>query len=145
MSFKDFWKKNPYATPRFEKAMSQTELERARKIINDMQEEGRPSSMIIKRLGDVFPKLRPEWKAARAYWTETKKIDTKEVKEFAGDLGFKHYKVILSPSACPLCRKKSDNGSKVFDAREVVTAAKSYGKFVPWHPNCYCIAIPLAD
>ncbi len=63
--------------------------------------------------------------------------------DLAGDLGFKNYKVVLSPSACAVCRRKTNNGAKVFGEAEVMQKAGEYGKFVPFHPNCYCVAVPF--
>lgn len=138
--FKSFWKTSKDQL--FEKNMALTvsELTGVQDKIARLQAKGLPSSRIIDALQRFNPKLSDRYRAEAAYWTEVKRIDTEEVAELGDELGISKYKVVLSPSACRLCREKTNNGNKIFSQKEVQKTG--YGQFVPWHPNCYCVAIP---
>lgn len=130
---------------RMEKArkMSESELTEARGMIALYNKRKKTAKQIIKALSKRFGKLADEVDAARVYWTETKKADTEAVHEISSELGFTKYKVILSPSACEVCRKKTDGGRKVFKSSEITKSG--YGHAPPFHPNCYCILVPHSD
>jgi hypothetical protein len=120
--------------------LSKSEIEFCRDIIKDSQKKGLTSSKTIALLQKTVPKLAEKWRAERVYWTEVKKDDTDMVANAGDDLGIDKYRVILSPHACPLCIRKTDNGEKIFKSNE---AEKSgYGHVPPFHPNCYCLWIP---
>lgn len=127
----------------FEKAdaLSKSELSTISNIIIKLQAKGFPSSEIITHLQKSSPKLAERWKAERAYWTEVKRDDTEKVGEAGDYLGIERYKTILSPNPCPICIKKTANGTKIFKSSEV--AKSGYGYVPPFHPNCYCILIPI--
>lgn len=141
MNYKDWHKSNPFVMPRLEKKasdFSNEELTEARGLIALYNKKGKIASKAIKALMEKFGK--DEAAAARVYWTETKRADVKATSELGDELGITKYKVILSPNACKVCRKKTENGNKVFDKKQVEKAG--VGKFVPFHPNCYCIMVP---
>jgi len=139
-SFKDFWKNAHAAT--FEKtALTKSEILEVQDRITKLQSKGLPSSKIITALQKLNPKLSERWKAERAYWTEVKKDDTDTVGEAGDDLGISKYKVILSPNACPTCVHKTSDGSKIFKNSDLEKSG--YGHVPPFHPNCYCILIPV--
>jgi DNA repair exonuclease SbcCD ATPase subunit len=121
--------------------LTRKEMELARSIIEEDRAKSVMSSKTIEKLQSALPKLNEEWKAARVYWTETKREDTEIVAEAGEDLGLDKYRVILSPNACPVCEKKTDNGRKVFKQEEIDKAG--YGHAPPFHPNCYCFALPV--
>lgn len=142
--FKQFWNSyNSQDAYSFEKAekLSKSEIEFVRSVIGEKQRKGWISSKIIKYLQKTVPKLNEEWKASRAYWTETKHEDTQLIAQAGDDLEIEDYKVILSPDACELCRKKTHNGGKIFKSSEVQKAG--FGHVPPFHPSCYCILIPI--
>ena len=122
-----------------DRPLSQKELMEVRSTIIKLQKQGKPSGKIIQVLQKMNAKLFEKWRAERTYFTEMKLMDTKIVHEAAKDLGVTKYRVVLSPSACPICVKKSNNGKKIFDDSEVKKAGDG---FIPWHPNCYCVLIP---
>ena len=137
--FSEHWKSRPFELPTFEKAkLSRDELTKAREIIREWQEKNRPAYDIIEYIqrGLKIDKYRAE----RVYWTETKKNDRIATTQLGTEVGFTHYKAILSPSACPLCRKKTDNGNKIFTTKEVQKSG--YGESIPFHPGCYCVLVP---
>ena len=139
--FKQYWK----SMTEFAKsnALTKSEIDFVRSVIGEKQRRGWISSKIIKHLQESVPKLSEKYRAEQAYWTEVKHQDTKLIAEAGDDLGIDSYKVILSPDACELCRKKTDNGTKIFTSAEVNKAG--YGNFVPFHPNCYCVLIPVVS
>ena len=67
-------------------------------------------------------------------------MDTKVVAEAAEELGVTKYRVVLSPSACPECEKKTAGGSKKFSNDDMKKSG--YGHVPPFHPNCYCVLLP---
>jgi protein-disulfide isomerase-like protein with CxxC motif len=141
--FKQFWKANS-GGELFEKsaALSKSEIMEVQKKIAELQGKGLPSSKIINALQKFNSKLMEKYRAEAAYWTGVKANDTQTVAQIGDDLGISKYKVILSPSACELCREKTNNGTKIFDQKDI--SKTGYGKFVPWHVNCYCILVPWA-
>lgn len=143
MTYKEWHKANVFVIPRLEKEekMSDEELTEARALIALYNKKHKTATQTIKALSNKFRKLASEPDAARVYWTETKKADVKATHELGKEIGFTKYRTILSPNACALCRRKSNNGTKVFSNADL--AKSGYGEFVPWHPNCYCITVPL--
>lgn len=140
--FKEFWLANS-GGELFEKkeSLTEPEIKKVQEKIAELQDKGLPSSKIIAALQKFNSKLSEKYRAEAAYWTEVKAQDTKIVGDIGDDLGISKYKVILSPNACKLCREKTDNGRKIFTQKDVEKSG--YGQFVPWHPNCYCIAVPV--
>lgn len=140
MRFFDFWKSTPFQLPSFEKAkLSRDELTKAREIIRELQEKNRPAYDIVSTIQRTL-KIN-QYRAQRVFDTEVKRNDVVATRSLGRDIGFTKYKVILSPNACPLCIEKSNNGRKVFSDADVHKTG--YGQFVPWHPNCYCITVPV--
>lgn len=121
-------------------ALTFDELSMVRRTINKYRNAGKPSSYIISKLQEQFGKLSETYKAERAFWTELKRMDTSDVGIASDELKIDKFRVILSPNACPQCRKKTDNGSKVFSGDEM--EKDGYGHVPPFHPNCYCIIVP---
>lgn len=141
-TFADFWKIQNARDDAFEKvALTKSELVSIQQAISLLQKKGLPSSEIITALQKKNAKLRERWKAERAYWTEVKMADTQKVGDIGEDIGFDNYQVILSPNACKTCRRKSDNGTKIFKNQDIEKSG--YGHVPPFHPNCYCILIPV--
>lgn len=123
------------------KKTNEDDLTEARALIALYNKRHKTATQTIKAIADQLGK--DEVDAARIYWTETKRADTKATRELGGDLGFTKYKVILSPSACKVCRKKTDEGQRVFKTSEIKKTG--YGHAPPFHPNCYCILVPHVD
>lgn len=121
--------------------MSSEKISQARSLIALYNKKHKTASQTIKALMQKFGEDQSS--AARVYWTETKRNDTKAVQEIGKEIGFDKFKVILSPSACAVCRKKTEDGDKVFKARELNKSG--YGHAPPFHPNCYCILVPHVD
>jgi len=136
--FSDYWKASLYGIEKSK--LTKGEIVEVREKISQLQSRGLSSSKIISEL-QKMPKLSERWKAERAYWTESKRDDSELVGDAGEDLGLTEYKVILSPSACPFCVKKTDNGSKIFKQTDIEKGG--YGHIPPFHPNCYCITIPV--
>ncbi len=122
-------------------ALTKAELIGIQNTIAELQKKGLPSSKIIEALQKQNKKIAEKWRAERAFWTEVKSFDTKKIGEAGEELDITKYKIILSPNACKTCRMKSDNGRKIFTQKDI--AKTGYGQFIPWHPNCYCLAIPV--
>lgn len=143
MSFKQWWKSTIHGESPFEKVerLSKSEIQAVQSVIVRLQEQGLPSSEIITRLQAITPKLSERWKAERAYWTEVKRDDTDKVGDAGDYLGIEQYKTILSPHPCPICVSKTNNGARIFKSSEV--SKSGYGHVPPFHPNCYCILIPV--
>lgn len=139
--FKTYWK----LTYEFTKAekLSKSEIEFVRHFIVDSKRKKFTSSKTISLLQKAVPKLSEKWRAERAYWTEEKRADTMLIATAGDDLGISSYKVILSPDACKICRQKSQDGRKLFKTAEVEKVG--YGHVPPFHPNCYCILIPVSN
>jgi len=122
-------------------ALTEKELADVQWFIEHQRNRGETSSAIIKKLQKFNHKLSNLFNAERAFWTEVKRAESVEVLQLAAKVGIKEYKVILSPSACELCSQKTEHGEKVFSTREMYKSG--YGHIPPFHPNCYCIAIPI--
>lgn len=121
-------------------SLTQKEIRDLKNYIKALRDKNAPSSVIISHLQKFSPKIQEKWKAERAYYTEIKSIDTKIVAEAAAELGVDKYRVVLSPSACDTCREKTAGGSKKFTNDDMQKSG--YGHVPPFHPNCYCVAIP---
>lgn len=141
MNFTDFWKQHQYELPKFEKArkLSQDELTKARALIKSYQSKGVIASKAIKRLAKDMG--IPDDHASMVYYTEVKRNDVVATRQLGKKIGFEKYKVILSPNACKVCKQKTNEGRKVFTQAEVQKGG--YGNMVPWHPNCFCIVLPI--
>ncbi len=120
--------------------LSEKELREIQNVIRDMQKKGMNASKIIKYLQNHNDKLRDKNKAERAFWTELKRLDTKQVSTSGKYLDLDKYRVILSPHACEVCRKKTNDGRKIFKSSDL--EKDGYGHIPPFHPNCYCVLIP---
>lgn len=123
------------------KRLNQQEIRAVNETIVRMQKRNVPSSQIITALQKQQPKLSERYKAERAYWTAVKTDDTQKVALAAEELDFDKYRVILSPNACHECIHKTNDGRKIFKNTDI--AKSGYGHVPPFHPNCYCIMIPL--
>lgn len=134
-----------FGKDRMEKSgkMSTEEITQARSLIALYNKQRKTATQTIKALMNKFGKLSDQSAAARVYWTETKRDDTRATRELGEELGFDTYKVVLSPSACQVCRKKTSNGNKIFKSSEI--SKSGYGHAPPFHPNCYCILVPHVD
>ncbi len=122
--------------------LTKSEISEVQKTIRDMQASNQPSSKIIKTLQSKFAKLSEKWKAERAYYTEASRINTDVIHDSSENLEFDTYKVLLSPHACEVCMKKTENGKKIFKSNEISKAG--YGHKPPFHSNCYCLLLPNA-
>lgn len=120
--------------------LTEEELVKIQNSIHEMQGKGMNATSIIKYLQNHNEKLADKYKAERAFWTEVKRMDTEQVGESADNLDLDEFKVILSPHACPLCVKKTNNGEKVFKSTDM--QKDGFGHVPPFHPNCYCIIVP---
>jgi hypothetical protein len=140
MSYNEWHKTHPFQLPRLQKAdsFSDSELPAARSLIAYYNKHRYTATQTIKAIMRKFSVDQAG--AARVYWTETKREDTNAVMELGEEIGFTEYKVILSPSACKLCCKKTQGGAKVFKASELEKSG--HGHKPPFHPNCYCILVP---
>lgn len=123
------------------KRLNKMEIQEVNEAIVRMQKRGLPSSRIITALQKQQPKLADRYKAERAYWTAVKHDDTQKVGMAGEELDFDKYKVILSPNACTVCIDKTKDGTKIFKNADIEKSG--YGHVPPFHPNCYCIMIPL--
>ncbi len=143
MKFNEFWKLQNTTDEEYliKAKLTKSELVQIQDLIHKMQMKGLPSSKIIAALQKSNGKLIDKYVAERAYYTEVKSMETKTVARASEDLGFDTFKVMLSPHACPLCMKKSQNGNKIFKSNEV---RKGNGEVPPFHPNCYCLLLPNA-
>ncbi len=121
--------------------LSEKEIRDIQNTIRDMQNKGANASKIIKYLQDHNDKLKDKYKAERAFWTELKRLDTKQVKVSGNYLDIDKYKVLLSPHACPMCREKTNDGRRIFKSSDFKKAG--YGHVPPFHPNCFCVLIPV--
>jgi hypothetical protein len=119
--------------------LSAKELGELQNIIYRMRKQGKPAMDIISFLQRWNDKLSERWQAKRAFETEDKNIDTTIVLQDAKELDINKFRVLISPDACPECRSKTQNGRKVFSAKEL---SKGVGSRPPFHPNCYCVLLP---
>jgi len=122
-------------------AIRDEDITDARSLIALYNKRHKTATQTIKALMRKFTLDQPA--AARVFWTETKRDDTNAVLDIGKEIGFDTYKVILSPSACPVCVKKTDNGAKIFKAAELEKSG--HGHKPPFHPNCYCVLVPWVD
>ena len=145
MNYNEWHKAHPFQLPRMEKAdkLSDEEVSQARGMIAYYNKHRYTATQTISALQKKFLKLAYQPDAARVYWTETKKADTDATLDLGKDIGFKTFKVVLSPSACKICRKKTDDGARVFKAAELEKSG--FGHKPPFHPNCYCILVPHVE
>lgn len=145
MNYNEWHKSHPLEIPRFGKSdkLSEEEVTEARGLIAYYNKHRYTATQTIKALMRKFGKLAVQHDAARVYWTETKKDDTNATLSLGKDIGFQTFKVILSPSACHICREKTANGDKVFKAAELEKSG--YGHKPPFHPNCFCILVPHVE
>lgn len=132
--FTKFWREEI----RFEKKLTSRELNAVRADISRLNSQGKLSSQVISYLQRTFPKLSERWQAERAFWTETKRMQTTEVKNDAEELEIDKFRVLPNINACPLCLRLSGNGKKIF-------SKKNLDKEPPYHPNCYCVLLPVLD
>lgn len=140
MQFSNYWRAINGET--FKKAdLSVTELKKVQETIARLQKKGLPAYKIINSLQRSVKELSVPYKAKRAFWTELKRMDTEKVLDAGDELDIDKYRVILSPNACKICREKTESGKKIFTSAEVNKSGD--GQFVPWHPNCFCIAVPV--
>ena len=123
-------------------ALTEKEIVDVRRYIKALEGKKATSKIIISHLQKFNPKLKEMWKAERVYYTEIKRSDSKTIGELGNELEAKSYRVILSPSACIECEKKTNKGTKVFKSSDIQKAG--YGFVPPFHPNCYCLLVPHA-
>jgi SPP1 gp7 family putative phage head morphogenesis protein len=142
--FKKYWKlnnklQNDYFIKSSNKALTEKELKEIQQFIFELQQKGLPSSKIIAKLQEYNTKLTEKYRAERVFWTEVKRRESNQVVEAGENLELDEYRWILSPHACKICRKVSNNGKRIFTAKEVAD-----GQVPPaiTHPNCYCILVP---
>jgi len=139
--FKLYWA-NVFGN-RFEKrALTEKELSAARELIAECESKKMMSSQIVRKLQESFPELSEKYRAETVYWTESKRKETNIIAHAGEELVEDEdvtYKIIPSPGACDVCRKKSGNGNFKFKKGEVFT--KDGSMILPFHPNCYCILI----
>lgn len=136
MTFNEYWK-SQYGDVILKARLTTDELQDIREMIKSLS--GKSSSVAITYLQKHFDKLSERWKAERVYWTESKRMDTKEVKADSQELGFDKFRIKPNINACEACKSFSDNGSKVFNKNENVYKGRVAP---PIHPNCYCILLP---
>ena len=138
--FRLFWA-NVYGNRIEKRALTQKELAAARELIVECENKKMLSSQIVRKLQESFPELSEKYRAETVYWTESKRKETNIIAHSSEELDDKvTYKVVPSPAACDVCRKKSGNGNFVFKKDEVFGEKASM--VLPFHPNCYCILIP---
>ncbi len=143
MLFSTYWKllkktEDEYLVKSSDK-LTKRELMDMQNLISEMRKKGKNANAIIKYLQNHNSKLSERYKAERAFFTEVKRNDTKEVYLASEYLDIDEFRVLLSPNACEHCRKKTENGRKTFKSSEV---KKGEGHVPPFHPNCYCVLIP---
>ena len=145
MTYREWHTTHRFEIPRIEKSgkLSSDEITEARSLIALYNKQQKTATQTIGALQNKFHKLADQRDAARVYWTESKRMDTQATTSLSADLGFDTFKVILSPNACTVCRKKTQNGGKIFKTSELQKAG--YGHAPPFHPNCYCIVVPHVD
>jgi hypothetical protein len=136
--FKTFWKNEV----RFEKKLTTDELETVRRDILRLTDMNKISSQIIEYLQNKYPKLKEKWQAERVYWTESKRMDSSDVKTDAQEIGLEKFIVMPNTNACELCMKISGGGKKVFKRADMVYKGRA---FPPCHPNCLCIVLPYVE
>lgn len=123
--------------------LTRKELKELQDIVDRMQGDKKSSSQIIKYLQKWNSKLAEKYQAERALSTESKRLDTSNTINAAKYLDTDKFKCLLSPNACPICRKKTEDGNKVFTTKEL--QKDGFGHKPPFHPNCYCILLPQGE
>lgn len=142
IEFKEYWKSMKMGEEEFFKSNSLTEkeLKQIRLYIKTLQDKGATSKVIISHLQNFNKKIGLKWKAERVFWTETKKMNTEDIKDAGEELEIKSYRVILSPDACKVCLSKTSNGRRIYKNSDLQKAG--YGHIPPFHPNCFCTLLP---
>lgn len=145
MKFNFFWKtfiadKDNSILLKTDDRLSKEEIDGVQKLIKEMQAKGKPASVIIAHLQKYNDKLSEYYKAKRAFETENKDLQSKAVIHYADKLDINKFQVLIGPNACPICRKKTDNGQKIFSENEITK--DGFGHRPPFHPHCYCVLIP---
>lgn len=133
--FQMFWKSS-------NDPLTEEELSKIRTIVRDLEGKKKTSSYIIAVLQRTFPKLSEKWRAERAYWTEVKAMESKEVESEAKELDLQKFIIIPSPNACDVCLKVSGKGKKVFTSKDLYYNGRD---IPPIHPNCFCVLLPISD
>lgn len=145
MNFRKLWK-ILQITPedyflKSEGKLTEKEIRDIQNVIRNMQKEGKNANQIILYLQEYNQKLAEKYRAERVFYTELKRLDTKQVETAGKYLELEEYRVILSPHACELCRSKTQNGKKIFTEEDF--KKEGYGHVPPFHVNCYCTLIPV--
>ena len=134
-TFRTFWE----TFNKTDDKLTQQQLGSVRNKIETWDKKHVKYSDKVKRLQRTTPKLQDEWKAERVVRTEDKRFESLDVKSDAGELGFTRFKIMLSNNPCQMCRDFTQNGTKIFTAKEL----KKNGRDVPpIHPNDNCILLP---
>jgi hypothetical protein len=134
---------NELPTEKFMKTddkLSQEEIREVQKYIEKLQSQGQKATDIIKKLQNYNDKLSEYYKAKRAFETENKNAQSKEIINSASNLDINKFKVMLNPNACKTCRQKTENGRKIFTEKEITKSG--FGMRPPFHPNCTCLILP---
>jgi hypothetical protein len=143
--FKLLWKLNrpsleEYLLKSSPDKLTPKELVHLQEVIAYLQAKRKDATYIISYLQRWNDKLADRYKAKRAFETEMKRTDTDDTIMGAMSIGDDRFKCILSPSACPVCVAKTQNGTRIFTSASLLKSG--YGHRPPFHPNCYCILIP---
>ena len=125
-NFASFWKK-----------LNTRDIQNVRQQIDSQQYRGRTDASIISSLQNR-PKLAERYQAVRAYRTESKVLETRDLKAVAADKGIRKFKVIPEQGACELCMKLFEGGRRVFTEK---TLNKNGKELVPAHPQCRCTLV----
>jgi len=132
--FKLFWKTK----------LTARELRGIRSEIKTFRDEGRPYGSKVDAVMDMKPKkLDEEWKAERVVRTEDKRLETREVKAEAKELGYEKFIILPSYNACEDCIAFSDNGKRIFTKEELLDG---HGRNrPPVHVQCQCMLSPYIE
>lgn len=134
-TFRTFWE----TFNKTDDKLSRDQLYRVRRKLSKLDGQKKTYSQKVDTLARTVPKLREEWKAERVVRTEDKRSESLEVKNDANELGFTRFKILVSNRACKTCMNFTNNGTKIFETKDL----KKGGRSVPSiHPNCNCILIP---
>jgi len=136
--FKQFWKEQ------YEKseALTWKQMLEVRKIIVDGLKLGISDTAIMDELSNRFKKLQDRSRLETVFYTESHRYRTKELKRQAKREGVVKFKIDIRGDTCPLCRKFTNNGKKIFTKEELVVDGRSVP---PIHPRCLCVIIPVKD
>jgi hypothetical protein len=121
--FKNFWKK-----------LNSRRLQQVQDQIDVRNFSGKPASSTISALQNRS-ELAERWQAARAYNTETSRLNANELKDIAASKGIQKFKIKIESDACPFCVKETRNGNRIFTADQL---DKGQFSWPPLHPNCHC-------